>query len=311
VIAMPVTLGSLDAAANAWLPERLATLAAGPWSYGPQPPSAAEPAALAALALIACREWSLARQPVVWLASLQQPDGAVGVSASEDAPHWPTAWAMLAWQACRQGPDVVLADALARQIELAAQWSLAHGGKTSERPDTVGHDTTLRGWSWAEGTHSWLEPTCLFVVALRTCGLANHARTREGQRLIVDRLLPAGGANYGNTTVLGNTLLPHLHATGLALLALADSGLADPRIDASLDWLAGKLGPDAPGMSLGLSLLGLTAWGRRPEQADAWLTARLAQSDVLASPYQQALLLLALADVEAQAELLGYARPRA
>jgi hypothetical protein len=307
---MAATLGRLEAAPNAQLHERLTALAAGPWSYGPQVPSAAEPAAVAALALIAHREWSLARQPVVWLASLQQEDGAVGVTASEHAPHWPTAWAMLAWQACRQGPDVALAEALARQIELAAQWALAHGGKTSERPDTVGHDTTLRGWSWAEGTHSWLEPTCLFVVALRRCGRAKHPRPRDGQGLIVDRLLPAGGANYGNTTVLGNTLLPHLHATGLALLALAESGLADPRIEASLDWLAGRLDPDAPGMSLGLSLLGLTAWGRRPEQADAWLTARLSKSDVLASPYQQALLLLAAADAEAQAELLGYARPR-
>ena len=33
-------------------------------------------------------------------------------------------------------------------------------------------------------------------------------RTREGVRLLRDRLLPDGGCNYGNTTVLGQTLSP-------------------------------------------------------------------------------------------------------
>ena len=85
----------------------------------------------------------------------------------------------------------------------------------------VGHDTTLQGWPWVVGTHSWVEPTAINVLALRSAGQAGHPRCREAVKLLLDRQLPEGGWNYGNTTVLGHVLRPQVQPTGLALAALA------------------------------------------------------------------------------------------
>jgi len=284
-----------------------ARLSAGPWTYAVGGESCAEPAAAAVVALAARGSWDEARRAALWLASLQASDGSVGVSASAPEPHWPTAWAIVAWQALRLAPDPSLSAFLHQPIERAVAWLLAAGGKTADRSPAMGHDASLQGWSWAVGTHSWLEPTCYGVVALRCCGLAGHPRAREGVQLVLDRLLPQGGANYGNTLVLGNTLLPHVPTTGLALLALAGNRLQDPRIEASLGLLEQRLGPETTAMSLSFALLGLTAWNRRPADAGAWIAHRLQATDVASSPFQQALLLLAASPPEAQSRVLGFA----
>ena len=92
-------------------------------------------------------------------------------------------------------------------------------------------------WPWVLGTHSWIEPTAFNVLALKAAGRGEHPRTREAVRLLVDRLLPTGGCNYGNTTVLGQQLRPHLAPTGLVLLSLAGEQINDSRIAKSLAYL--------------------------------------------------------------------------
>ncbi len=47
-------------------------------------------------------------------------------------------------------------------------------------------------------------------------GACDHVRTRDGVRLVTDRLLPQGGSNYGSTIVLGQATLPQVESTGLA-----------------------------------------------------------------------------------------------
>ena len=164
----------------------------------------------------------------------------------------------------------------------------------------IGHDTTIVGWSWAAETHSWLEPTCFHVLALKAAGQGEHPRVREGLRLITDRLLPTGGCNYGNTQVLGQTLLPHLQPTGIAMMALAGTSVQDNRIAASLRYLASTLQNEQsssramPTASLCFGLLGLTAHHRRPPAAGKWLQAayeQVMQQDP--STYKLALLALA------------------
>ena len=150
----------------------------------------------------------------------------------------------------------------------------------------------LVGWSWAEDTHSWLEPTALFAIALKSTEFAGHERTREAVRLIVDRLLPAGGCNYGNTIVLGQTLLSHIQPTGLAMLALAGEANNDLRIEKSLELLENSLGPESPVASLCYGLLALRAHDRLPAGASGWLESAAERTS---SCYKRALIALAAA----------------
>ncbi len=261
------------------------------WGYHVGGPSAAEPAALACLALACHQQHDDAHLPAQWLAATQARDGSVGVNASQNRPAWPTSLAILAWNHLDAASGRrEYTEAIARAI----RWSLETHGTTAPRQGHVGHDTTLAGWSWAADTHSWLEPTCMFVMALKAVGQTHHERTREAVRLIVDRLLPEGGCNYGNTIVLGQTLLPHVQPTGLAMLALAGEDASDERIEKSLGYLEEQLSGESSTSSLCYGLMGLAAHGRHPMPASVWLEEaydRLAQRG--ASSYKLALIALA------------------
>ena len=247
---------------------RLATRSA--WNYHPGGAIATEPAAWACIALTEHKQYNAARLAADWLHKTQTTDGSVGVTPSQDTPAWTTSLAILSWnyldQATGEGH-------YQSSIKHALEWALNTQGKTAERNSEIGHDPTLVGWSWAEGTHSWLEPTILFVAALKAAGRADHPRTREAVRLIVDRLLPEGGCNYGNTMVLGQTLLPHVQPTGLAMLALAGEDNRDPRIAKSLDYLERTLRADSSTASLCYAVMGLAAHGRHLPKASQWLAS--------------------------------------
>jgi hypothetical protein len=261
------------------------------WSYQADGPSAAEPAALACLALACHDQHTAARLPARWLVDIQATDGSVGVNATQQTPAWPTALAILAWNHLAVTSR---RDEYAEPISNAVRWSLQSHGTTAAQQAHVGHDTMLNGWSWAANTHAWLEPTCMFVLALRAAGQTRHQRTREAVRLIVDRLLPAGGCNYGNTIVLGQALLPHVQPTGLAMLALGGEDASDQRIERSLAYLQQQLNEETSTSSLCYGLMGLAAHGRQPAQATAWLekaARRLEQQG--ANSYKRALIALA------------------
>jgi hypothetical protein len=136
------------------------------------------------------------------------------------------------------------------------------------------------------------------VVALAADGRSEHPRTREGVRLLHDRLLPAGGCNYGNTTVLGQTLLPHAQPTGLALLALFGQRDHDGRIARSLEYLEREVNGDTAAVSLGYAIWALARYGKAPPSAREWLAAAARRRATLESPLRMALLLLAEAALE-------------
>lgn len=250
-------------------------VALGQWGYHPTGPKAAEPAAFAALALCANDMHQEAATLSSWLAELQAPTGAVGVMKDQDTPAWPTSLAMLAWRAHDQATATARFEQACRR---ALDWTLQTQGKVLPKRRQIGHDTTLLGWSWAENTHSWLEPTCFFVLALNAMGQQQHPRTRSGVQMIVDRLHQTGGCNYGNTIVLGQSTLPHILPTGLAMLALADHAPTDPRMERSLEYLERVITEPAATTSLCYALLGLTAHGRRPPNT-AVLLQNAFQSD--------------------------------
>ncbi|MFZ5830555.1 MAG: hypothetical protein ACOY3P_10725, partial [Planctomycetota bacterium] len=221
-----------------------------------QPPRV-EPTALAALALSLHGRTNDAHAALDWLASVQNSDGSFGVDATLRQPHWPTGWAALAFRAATQ--QTAATWPFAEAADRGAQWLLSSSGEPLEREnkEIVGHDTTLRGWPWVETTHSWIEPTATAVLALKAMGHARHPRCREAVRLIIDRTLPGGGWNYGNTIVLGNTLLPHVQPTGLALAALAGEAGSASAIERAVGYLRRTLTATTAAASLGYALLGM------------------------------------------------------
>ncbi len=259
-----------------------------PGGYLPDSPPASEPTAWGAIALARAGRIDEARRACQWLVECQQKDGSVGVTLQEQQPAWPTSLAMLAWQ---ESDHASSDNRFQHNVQHAKKWALSTRGRTVERKPEIGHDTTLVGWSWAADTHSWLEPTALFVRALRTTGQEEHPRTREATRLLVDRLLPAGGANYGNTRVLDQYLLPHVQPTGLVLWALADLEIADPRIASSLNYLEASLERPLGTASLAYATMGLKAHGHAANAAITLLTEKAKDEQ---SPYKLSLIANAL-----------------
>jgi hypothetical protein len=246
-----------------------------------------EPTALTALALGARGEHEASGQAADWLADCQADDGSIGIRRDVATPRWPTGLAMLAWLAADR-------ERFAKPIEQAVGWILLMKGEQIPQNPNVGHDTLLVAWPWVEGTHSWIEPTSLHMLALKATGQHDHPRCREAARLLLDRQLPGGGCNYGNTEVLGQTLLPHVQPTGLALLALAGEQDECGRISRSVAYLKDSISAQTTTASLCWGLLGLAAHDQRPRDADVWLEAafeRTRRRD--AAPHKFALLGLA------------------
>jgi hypothetical protein len=271
---------------------------------------ASEPTALAALALLAGGQAAAAEPKLRWLAGIQAADGSVGINADAPMPAWPTPLAVLTWTAgnfALRAPHSTLPrrPPWAHHARLAIDWLLRSAGNKLPRREE-GHDTTLVGWPWVEGTHSWIEPTALAVLALKATGHGGHPRTREGVRLLIDRLLPGGGCNYGNTVVLGQQLVPHVQPTGLALLALAGERDPSGRIERSVAYLCRVLGERTTPASLAYGLLGMAAHGAECCMAQEWLSLAAKSADRRGSTLEMALLLLAAAGPDVLAARVSY-----
>ena len=243
------------------------------WSYRRNHVPSVEPTALVCLALLASGDGQTSTFDVEtshraarWLTAIQRSDGSLPVSEGLPSPGWATPYALLLWSAL---PGYEEAESRARAWLLGREGVVSRIDKNSEK--TIGHDPGLVGWPWVEGTHSWLEPTALAIIALCQAGLADQRRAQAGVELILDRALEAGGWNYGNTTVFGTDLRPQPGPTGLALLALAAAGARSAVVAQGLTYL-GRLARDlrAP-ISLGWGILGLRAHDASPDEADTWL----------------------------------------
>jgi hypothetical protein len=239
------------------------------WAYHPGGMSNAEATVLSCLALLANQPTQLSegqrgpvRDAADWLVCLQQQDGSLGISKELPVPGWATPYGVLLWSNLK-GYEI--------ELQKAIKWLLRQKGKKGTAVDIFGHDLTLQGWSWTANTHSWLEPTALAVLALCRSGLREHRRVQEGLDLILDRAIATGGWNYGNTTVFGKTLRPQPVPTGLALLALANLGSEDERVEAGCSYLAKSLSVSRSPMSLCWGILGLAVWNRKPEESSLWL----------------------------------------
>ncbi len=205
------------------------------------------------------------------LGNSQMGDGRLSLSPDHPEVYWPTPLAILAWH---QNP--AFDRCTSRAVSFLLNTAGTHFKRDPKSPG--GHDTSIRGWGWTEETHSWVEPTSLSIIALRSAGYNDHERISEGVRLLLDRQLSRGGWNYGNTTVFGTELASMPESTGLALSAL--SGLtAGQAVSRSIAMMKECVRSLKTPLSLGWAILGLSAWGERPSDANDLIDRCLGRQD--------------------------------
>lgn len=201
------------------------------------------------------------------LAADQFPDGRLCISPDHPEAFWPTFLAVFAWH---QSPEHRENQARAADFLIAS--SGTHWPRAADSP--TAHDSNIKGWPWIADTHSWAESTALGMMALKIAGYGGHERVKEAARLLLDRQLPHGGWNYGNTFVYDQELRPMPLSTGIVLNALKDqTPLATIR--RSLAYVQSRVASLPSPRSLGWSLLGLGAWRARLESPRASIAACL------------------------------------
>ena len=204
-----------------------------------------------------------------YLVASQHEDGRVCLDANHPEAFWPTPLALLAWQA-----SPAHSSHYQKAIEFLLNSSGEHWAKQNKSP--VKHDTSLRGWPWIDQTHSWVESTSMTMIALHLAGKGNHPRLRESTELLLDRQLPHGGWNYGNTEVFGQELRPSPEDTGAALSALAGR-IKETHVKLSLRYLVNRIQTIRSPISMGWSLLGLNAWDHTPNNASILIEETLSR----------------------------------
>jgi hypothetical protein len=247
-------------------------LADGGFSRHPAGSYHSDATAWAVVALrIAGVEEGLLRDAMARLADDQLSDGRVSISFQHPNAFWPTAIAILAWQGSKE-----FGSARAKAVRFLIETTGLHWERTVDQ--VVAHDTSIKGWPWIEDTHSWVEPTAMAALALEIAGRGGEKRTKEAVRMLLDRQLPSGGWNYGNTSVFGKELHPMPESTGVALSALAGQ-VSRNRVEKSLEYLRRKIDQMGTPLALGWSLLGLAAWDERIDRAESLIDGCLRKQD--------------------------------
>ena len=264
------------------------SLAAGGFAEQPEGPYRPDSTAWAILALEKAGGMnSIIADGRSALSAVRFQGGRVFMPGAPDV-IWPTALAVIAWHG-----DPQYLEARNRAAGLLLEISGAHWPR-SDPKDPVEHDASLLGWPWVLGMHSFVEPTAMALLALEKTRHADHPRFLEGVRMIVDRRLPKGGWNYGNTLVYGTELLPFIDSTGMALTALAGH-TPEEGVKPGIDYLRTGVENCRAPLSLGWALFGLGAWGIFPDESDMWIEETLARQEKLGSYGTSLLSLLALA----------------
>jgi len=224
-----------------------------------------------AWAILAMKSWGenkkILESACRHLSKKQSADGRLAAVDGHPEAYWPTSLALLSWLTV-EGFEI--------EIHRAIQFLLANSGTVSFEQDSamVIHDLSIKGWSWTENTYSWIEPTTMGVLALKASGYGNHNRAFEAIRLILNRQLPNGGWNYGNTMVFGKQLMPIPEYTGKALCALGGYTEID-FVKQSINYLNQKVKWIRTPQTLAWSIFGLKAWSVVLPQVSDWIIESL------------------------------------
>lgn len=270
--------------------------------YGARPglPSTTEPTAVATLALAAGGEAGDAATPRAWLRSAELPGGGWPSAAGAPEASWATALAVLA---LARFPDAAAPTARGVAWLVAARGSVLKTRRGLAAwllggPRIVDLDPDLVGWPWLAETFTWVEPTAYAMLALDAGAPddpAARARVEEGRRVLLDRICPDGGWNYGNLRVLGEDLWSYPDTTALALLALGPRA-GDEVAGRASDALETMLRSNPSGLATALGILALAPRGRDVGALRARLYARFDETQFLGDARAHAWAVLATAD---------------
>jgi hypothetical protein len=221
-----------------------------------------------------------------YLERTQLPDGSWPATPGQEQGSWTTApacWALLAHR--EQGHE-----RLDRGLNWLLQTTPGDAGvwwrfvrRLTARRSVSSQSDQLYGWSWTQGTASWVEPTAYALIVLRRAPeklLSNDARKRIliAQKMLLDRMCPGGGWNCGNPMVYGVAGEPQVVPTVWGLLALRDSGMSEYL--ESLDWLEANRDKVQSLASLALTKIGLDALGRPDSKLESALADRFRNKDI-------------------------------
>ena len=233
----------------------------GGWGYEPGRQSLVEPSALCALALHAGGAPEAAGRGLAFLGSCQKPSGAVGFGPADRDGGWMAYAALLAFHSLG-APD---GERRLRSWILAWEDASGRFSKTdiAEIAARFRYDASIPGWGWTPRTTAWIEPTALFILALRRTGTAaTEPRIKSGLALISDRRVPSGGWNFGNPYSRSFELEATALSTALALAALGAAGVREenPAAAAGLGYLAACLAGEVSTAALAWSALALKSF---------------------------------------------------
>jgi hypothetical protein len=259
-------------------------------------------AILALARLDGSAERASAVRGVRWLSARQNDDGSWPLNARVADGSWTTALAAL---------TLASVDGDSARAVRGTRWllrqeprqpgllvSLLH--RMAPEAMAVRHDPTLRGWSWAADTASFVEPTAYALLALKKLRRVlppaqMSERINEAESMIYDRMCKGGGWNYGNSTVLEADLWPYADVTALTLLALADQRSREAN-QRSLIALRRMVESVDSGLTLSWATLCFAAYGLDTTFLRARLAARWRRTAFLGETKAVALGLLALTD---------------
>ncbi|MDF1501892.1 hypothetical protein, partial [Roseisolibacter sp. H3M3-2] len=237
-----------------------------------------------------------------WLVARQRADGGWPATTQVDAPSWAGATALLALARLGGAPDAVarggewLLAREANRFDLSTRL-LFRFQKWRGAAVPTELDATLSGWPWVDGTFGWVEPTAIALLALRAAGVRGaraEERAGQGTRMLLDRAVPGGGWNYGNTKVLGQDVAPYPDTTAWALLALRGEPTAAAASREGVARLDTMLAHTRSTLARALGALALRAHSTDDAPVRAALAARVLESPP-AEVRARALALLALA----------------
>lgn len=242
------------------------------------------------------------RSGLNWLLRQQQGDGSWRLNGGSPSGSWSTALALLSLSAFPEHRERALK---------AAEWGLTQEGSSpgwlislimwfTAQKDINKINMDLKGWPWASGSFSWVEPTSYFLIGLKKLkpalrGTNIEDRIRQGELMIYDRMCDGGGWNYGNSKVYGEALWPYPDITALALIALQDHPDAEPNRK-SLEILAKTLKDVDSGLALSWAIICFLLYGRSASELRQLLSQRFEKTAFLSETKTLSLAVLALAE---------------
>jgi hypothetical protein len=195
-------------------------------------------------------------EPLRWLAGLVNEKGQLYLP-NDDSPNWGTSHLIITLSRLNLLSDV-------RKVSI--DWLLDWKSQYIETTEVVTLDGTLIGWPWISDTFSWVQPTSYAIFALKLVGLRDHARVKEAEALLFDRICPGGGWNFGNPVILDRPIDPSLSETAIALFALQDVPEATSAIEDGLAILEAELPNYPTALALSLGILCLQLYDRPVDQ---------------------------------------------